>query len=95
VSADLDGWPDNSLDFWPKAAAAFLASIDPEPGPPYTHTIVAPEPWRSRSGRVVYRPPLAPAFTFTIGEIRPPGPRTEITADFCQCRACRAERCEP
>jgi hypothetical protein len=91
VSADLDGWPDNSLDFWPKAAAAFLASIDPGPGPPYTHAITAPEPYRNRHGRVVYRPP--PRW-FSLGPFVPVGRRTVIRADFCQCATCRALRLE-
>jgi hypothetical protein len=66
-----------------------------QPGPPYTHTIVPPEPVGvDEDGNLIYPEP-GPSYTLTAGEIRPPGPRTEITADFCQCPACRAERCEP
>ena len=36
---------------------------------------------------------IAPAVA-ALGEIRPPGPCIEITADFCQCPACREGRCE-
>jgi hypothetical protein len=117
---------------------SILGGSEPEPGPPWTHTIVPPEPvtltssdpepppgtvvrddcgvtwerygedegnywlrvdgdgdsdpesWTKIAGNygpvtVIEEP--GPAFTLTE--------RIEITAEFCQCRACRAERCEP
>jgi hypothetical protein len=94
ASAAVDA-EDRAWTAYGQVMANIIGSAGTEPGPPYTHTIRPPEVWYSRSGKVVYRPPMAPAFTLTTGEIRPPGPRTEIMADFCQCPACRAERCEP
>lgn len=63
-----EDWPENSLNFWPEAAGAFLASLlaEPAPGPPYTHTIVPPqEAVFTWSGKLLYRPPDHPAFTMT------------------------------
>lgn len=64
----LEGWPDNSLDFWPKAAGEFLAGIlgpPPEPGPPYVHTFRPPQEFYTRSGKLLYREPSGPAYTLT------------------------------
>ena len=49
-------------------------------------------------------PRIAPPFTLTERPVAdvvaeagfgPVPQRIEITADFCQCAACKAERCEP
>jgi hypothetical protein len=40
----------------------------PEPGPPWTHTIVPPPVVCTRSGKVLYRPPARPWFTLTRGD---------------------------
>ena len=76
----------------------------PEPSPPYVHTFKSPEPvgWDD-DGNPLYPEP-GPSYTLTkrpaadvvreagFGPV--PG-RIEVTAEFCQCPACRAERCEP
>lgn len=66
VAADVSGW----------AAGAFgevmraLLNPEPEPGPPYVHTLAPPQqPVFSRSGKLVYRPPSHPAYT-----LRSPAP---------------------
>ena len=56
--------PGHSRDEWNDAAGAFLASIlggsEPEPGPPYTHTIVPPEPiGEDEDGNLLYPAPPA------------------------------------
>jgi hypothetical protein len=93
---------------WPDAAGEFLANMlgagDPEPGPPYVHTLVPPEPiGYTGDGDPIYPEP-GPAYTLTerpIAEVvaeagfGPVPERIEITADFCQCPACREARCEP
>jgi hypothetical protein len=66
-----DDWPECSLNFWPEAAGAFLASLygdpEPEPGPPYVHTIVPPEPiGEDEDGNLIYLEP-GPAFTLPGG----------------------------
>jgi hypothetical protein len=67
--------------------ANILGSAGTEPGPPHVHTLVPPEPigWDEDDNPVYPEP--GPAYTLTE--------RTVITADFCQCPDCRAERCEP
>lgn len=41
-----------------------LLSPPAEPGPPYVHTLMPPpEPWYSRTGKLVYRPPVPRGFT--------------------------------
>ena len=64
-----EDWPECSLNFWPEAAGAFLASLygdpEPEPGPPYVHTIVPPEPiGELEDGTLIYPEP-GPAYTMT------------------------------
>lgn len=142
--------PGVSLDDLPQIGEGILSlfgAAEPEPGPPYTHTIRPEPPEYDAEGNELYRP-AAPSYTLTerplaemvdpdlpawlvraaeacrlrpsllaritaeaiakpvqimLGDpIGPPdefrwwpgGPRTEITASFCQCPACRAERCE-
>ena len=100
VLAAVESWA------WPALGEVMhniLGGTEPEPGPPYTHTIVPPEPldWDD-FGSPVYPEP-GPAMTLTerpIADVvaeagfRPPAQRIEITADFCQCPACREGRCE-
>ena len=102
-------YPDGPLEAppdWPDGAGRFLHNLlNPAsaPGPPWTHTIVPPEPigW-DEDGNPLYPEP-GPAVTLTerpladvVAEagFRPPAQRIEITADFCQCPACREGRCE-
>ena len=46
---------------WPEVAGEFPASMlggDPEPGPPYTHTLVPPEPiGEDEDGNLIYPEP--------------------------------------
>jgi hypothetical protein len=76
---------------WPEGAGEILQNMlgapESQPGPPCTHTIVPPEPvgWDEDDNPIYPEP----GQTHTLTE------RIEITADFCQCPACRAERCEP
>ena len=54
---------------WPDSAGAFLHNMlggtEPEPGPPYTHTIVPPEPiGEDEDGNPLYPEP-GPAMTLT------------------------------
>ena len=63
--------PDLSLPMWPDSAGAFLHNMlggtEPEPGPPYTHTLVPPEPiGEDEDGNLLYPEP-GPAFTLTEG----------------------------
>ena len=99
VVADVEAWAWGNLG----EIMHGLLNPEPEPGPPYTHTIVPPEPigW-DEDGTPVYPEP-GPAVTLTerpladvVAEagFRPPAQRIEITADFCQCPACREGRCE-
>jgi hypothetical protein len=99
------GTPDQ---FWPDVAGEVLHNIlsggGPAPGPQYTHTIVPPEPiGEDEDGNAVYPEP-GPAYTLARRPLAdvvreagfgPVPERIKITADFCQCPACRAERREP
>jgi len=90
----------------PPGAGHFLHNLlNPPsmPGPPYTHTIVPPEPigWDD-DGNPLYPEP-GPGMTLTerpLADVvagagfRLPAQRIEITADFCQCPACLEGRCE-
>ena len=159
VVADVEAWAWGNLG----EIMHGLLNPEPEPGPPYTHTIVPPEPigW-DEDGTPLYPEPgpsatlngegtrrsapvlldmdedrcpgcgeliadvpaghswavsletgawscrdidpePGPAVTLTerpladvVAEAgsRPPAQRIEITADFCQCPACREGRCE-
>lgn len=55
-------------EMWPEAVGGFLHNMlggEPETGPPYTHTFVAPEPiGEDEDGNPVYPEP-GPAFTLT------------------------------
>lgn len=86
---------------------AFMAALlgpPPEPGPPYVHVFAPPEPiGQDEDGNDIYPEP-GPALTLTRGPAGdvvaeagfvPAPERAEITADFCQCPACREARCEP
>lgn len=81
-----------------------LGGADPEPGPPWVHTLVPPEPiGYTDEGEPVYPEP-GPAYTLVkrpVAEVvaeagfGPVPGRIEVTAEFCQCPACREARCEP
>jgi hypothetical protein len=66
-------WPSSGTpeQFWPDGAGEVLHNIlggsEPEPGPPYTHTIVPPEPagWDEDGNPVDPEP--GPAFTVSDG----------------------------
>jgi hypothetical protein len=72
---------------WP--AVTLKIPADPEMVPPhywdfYDEPLWAPVP--DSAGGFLH---------VTLGEYRPPAHRIEITAEFCQCAACKRERCEP
>ena len=100
IAADVEAWAWGNLGEIMRG----LLNPEPEPGPPYTHTIVPPEPlYYDDFGTPVYPEP-GPAMTLTERPLAdvvaeagflPPAQRIEITADFCQCPACKRERCEP
>ena len=86
ASAAVDA-EDRAWAAYAAVMAHILGSAGLKPGPPYTHTLVPPEPaGELEDGTPVYPEP-GPSCTMTE--------RIEITAEFCQCPACRAERCEP
>jgi len=97
--AEVDAW---ALDGLAEIMRSLIADQQ-RPGPPYVHTIVPPAPvgW-DEDGDPLYPEP-GPAMTLTERPIAdvvaeagfgPVPERIEVTADFCQCPACREGRCE-
>ena len=103
ASRDVNFAPVEVPDGFGEMLSSLLGAPDPRQGPPYVHTFRPPEPEYDDEGNEIWHEP-GPAFTLVKRPVAdvvaaagfgPVPQRVKITADFCQCPACREARCEP